>query len=221
MKNKISCNVIGDLLPLYVDNVLSEDSRELVEEHLRKCESCRESAEKMGKTIVISNDTDSEKIKKLKKRISIKKIVASSLLGLVILFGLGFYLLYYGNAVNSEDVNVRMEFQYSDNAYLNQEWVIHFLLKHNRPLNVFSEYDYSENADGEKIISGVTIRLREVPIKGMMETSNYTTGYSCGDSMPPSEDFNFTVTIIYKDKTVIYSMREEGLFEKQETVKYY
>ena len=38
---KISCNVIEDLLPLYVDDGVSEDSRQLVEEHLRDCPSCR------------------------------------------------------------------------------------------------------------------------------------------------------------------------------------
>mgnify|MGYP000211212696 CR=1 FL=1 len=29
---KISCNIIEDLLPLYVDDMVSEDSRQLVEE---------------------------------------------------------------------------------------------------------------------------------------------------------------------------------------------
>ena len=34
---KISCNIIEDLLPLYVDDMVSEDSRQLVEEHLKAC----------------------------------------------------------------------------------------------------------------------------------------------------------------------------------------
>ena len=38
---KITCNVIKDLLPLYIDNVLSEDSSKLVEDHINTCESCR------------------------------------------------------------------------------------------------------------------------------------------------------------------------------------
>ena len=36
----ITCEVIRDLLPLYVDDVLSSDSRALVEEHLETCEGC-------------------------------------------------------------------------------------------------------------------------------------------------------------------------------------
>ena len=36
----ITCEVIRDLLPLYVDDVLSSDSRALVEEHLKTCAGC-------------------------------------------------------------------------------------------------------------------------------------------------------------------------------------
>ena len=35
---KITCNIIEDLLPLYVDDMVSEDSRKLVEEHLKESE---------------------------------------------------------------------------------------------------------------------------------------------------------------------------------------
>ena len=36
---KITCNIIEDLLPLYVDDMVSEDSRKLVEEHLKECQA--------------------------------------------------------------------------------------------------------------------------------------------------------------------------------------
>ena len=38
---KINCNVIQDILPLYIDNVVSDDTKELVEEHLQNCEICQ------------------------------------------------------------------------------------------------------------------------------------------------------------------------------------
>ena len=38
---KVNCEIIEDLLPLYVDNVCSKQSRQAVEEHLRECEKCR------------------------------------------------------------------------------------------------------------------------------------------------------------------------------------
>ena len=39
--SKISCNVIQDIMPLYVDEIVSEDTKKLVEEHLKECEDCR------------------------------------------------------------------------------------------------------------------------------------------------------------------------------------
>lgn len=44
---KISCNIIKDLLPLYCDNMCSDDSRAVVEEHLKECEACGGELEKM------------------------------------------------------------------------------------------------------------------------------------------------------------------------------
>ena len=38
---KISCRIIEDILPLYADEVCSEESRALVNEHVAQCEKCR------------------------------------------------------------------------------------------------------------------------------------------------------------------------------------
>ena len=43
--NKISCNVCKDLLPIYVDKLCSEESEQLVENHLSGCEDCRNTYE--------------------------------------------------------------------------------------------------------------------------------------------------------------------------------
>ena len=51
--SKISCNVIGDLLPLYVDGAVSEDTKKLVEEHLAECADCKKAAEDMRKELVL------------------------------------------------------------------------------------------------------------------------------------------------------------------------
>ena len=38
---RMKCDVIKDLMPSYIDNLLSEDSQGLVEEHLAECETCK------------------------------------------------------------------------------------------------------------------------------------------------------------------------------------
>lgn len=39
MKNE--CGIVRDLLPLYIENMVSEDSREFIEEHLSCCAECK------------------------------------------------------------------------------------------------------------------------------------------------------------------------------------
>ncbi len=43
----ISCNIISDLLPLYIDGCCSENSREAVEAHLKGCPDCRSRLQRM------------------------------------------------------------------------------------------------------------------------------------------------------------------------------
>ena len=76
---KISCDVIRDLLPLYVDEVLSNDSKTLVDEHIEQCESCRDELKKLSGDEVyscavnqIENKSIYDSLNKIRKRISFK-----------------------------------------------------------------------------------------------------------------------------------------------------
>ncbi len=42
------CGVVGDLLPLYIDECCSEESRSIVESHLKECEDCKAVFESMS-----------------------------------------------------------------------------------------------------------------------------------------------------------------------------
>ncbi|MDO5558593.1 MAG: zf-HC2 domain-containing protein [Oscillospiraceae bacterium] len=51
---KITCDIVRDLLPLYHDGVCSQDSRQLVEEHLSSCERCADDLSSMDSDLSIS-----------------------------------------------------------------------------------------------------------------------------------------------------------------------
>ncbi len=57
---KTECGIIRDLLPLYVDDICSEKSREIVDEHLQECAECSEMLEKLRHT-EIESDLQNEK----------------------------------------------------------------------------------------------------------------------------------------------------------------
>ena len=44
---KITCDIIRDLLPSYVDHICSEDSCNLIQSHIQHCEACKRELERM------------------------------------------------------------------------------------------------------------------------------------------------------------------------------
>lgn len=51
----MKCNVIKDLLPLYVDDCCSEESSQLVQEHLKGCEDCQRAYNTMSRKSELSH----------------------------------------------------------------------------------------------------------------------------------------------------------------------
>lgn len=83
--NKITCNVIKDILPLYADNVVSGDTRELVDEHLSHCKNCRNVLEKMKQPVALPDFKkaqihETEALKGVKRRIFKQKLLIAILL---------------------------------------------------------------------------------------------------------------------------------------------
>lgn len=70
---KKECEMIKDLLPLYVDQVCSEESKQYVEEHLKTCTECAGLVEKMQTTMKLPMDTNASDVKGFKKYVN-KKI---------------------------------------------------------------------------------------------------------------------------------------------------
>lgn len=87
MKDK--CGVINDLLPLYVDGICSEESKQMVEEHLAECEMCKKEMDMLKSDMAIPAETNDVFIRQIKKRIRIQKAVIAVIVALVLLVFLG------------------------------------------------------------------------------------------------------------------------------------
>lgn len=96
MKNE--CDIVQDLLFSYNDGVLSETSKELVEEHLKKCDKCKENLEEIKQESVKKNQVkEIDFFKKIKKNINKKNIIILVfflILTIVILFNVQVYNNY-------------------------------------------------------------------------------------------------------------------------------
>ena len=79
MKNE--CSIVCDLLPLYAEDMVSEDTAEFVKEHLGNCPTCRAELEKLRKPVqpVAAQhvpDIVAEPLKRLKKALLMEKVQA-------------------------------------------------------------------------------------------------------------------------------------------------
>lgn len=96
---KLNCDVVNDLLPLYIDDVLSENSREAVAAHLMKCKKCQKVVEEMSRDIdaeVSVADRDSELFRNVCKKFR-KKYVRRAVIilaaFLILWVGVSIYLM--------------------------------------------------------------------------------------------------------------------------------
>ncbi|HDR7437260.1 TPA: zf-HC2 domain-containing protein [Bacillus anthracis] len=109
--SKVSCDIVKDLLPLFYDDVCSEDSKKMVEEHLIHCNSCKRELDRIQTDIILpkkeieKNKNDGNVLKNISdfwnrsKSLSfIKGLIISALL-LSLIF-LGYFGLFHWNITN-------------------------------------------------------------------------------------------------------------------------
>lgn len=92
---KMKCSVIQDLLPSYVDNICSEDTRELVQEHVAECEQCKKKLDQMRNTEIVAEKAAKKQVDYLKKiRRTITQKEGLGMIILVILVGIAYVGLF-------------------------------------------------------------------------------------------------------------------------------
>lgn len=71
----ISCDIIRDLLPLYAEDMVSNDSRGLVEAHLEGCDPCKKELELLKQAQKLPVDVDTHGLERVSKEIRKRKIL--------------------------------------------------------------------------------------------------------------------------------------------------
>lgn len=114
---KISCEVAEDLLPLYVENSCSDDSKTLLDAHLKMCPLCQKKYERMKNNdffVDAVEDTDKEILAlSYAKKVRCRRRVFSFLIPFMILFvGFASSITYEAcKLMISQDVNPVVNFE--------------------------------------------------------------------------------------------------------------
>ncbi|MFJ8101921.1 zf-HC2 domain-containing protein [Lysinibacillus sp. NPDC096212] len=99
---EIKCTIIQDLLPLYVDEVVSEDTKDLVNQHLKACKTCQKEYEQMTQTMYVpieNNATLFERINKKWNRKKIMLICGSVITTTLLCLAIFSYVFYYQKTI--------------------------------------------------------------------------------------------------------------------------
>lgn len=102
---KIPCEVIRDLIPLYADNLVSEETKEIIDEHVAQCPSCSEAVKDANESF--EDDFSCEAVEYERKDVDyLKKVRTSSrkkiIMGIcatlcIVLLATGCKLFVYGS----------------------------------------------------------------------------------------------------------------------------
>ena len=108
MKNDLTCGVVRDLLPSYVENLLGEEARAAVERHLEACPACTAEKEAMTAPAVRTEEPEKEvDFLKQVKRANRKRIIVSvtaTAVGLLAALGLKVFVI--GTPLQAQSVAV-------------------------------------------------------------------------------------------------------------------
>ena len=109
MKNDLSCGVVRDLLPSYVENLLGEESREAVDRHLETCPVFTAQKESMAARTGPESEEAAKEVdflKRVKKGTSKKIVLAVVCTALVLLGGIALKLFVIGTPLQAQSVAV-------------------------------------------------------------------------------------------------------------------
>ena len=110
MKSNVSCAIIKDLMPTYLDELTSEETNRIIEEHIEECEECANLLKNMREPEIDEDEMNNEKIeidflKKNKKQS--KLIFGSAVIIAVISIVAGFMIpLFAKHELSYEEINL-------------------------------------------------------------------------------------------------------------------
>jgi len=155
----MKCEVINDMLPLYVDGVCSAETRKLVEEHVCNCEACKSLLEVLQEDEK-ENDATTEKNafqafdRKNKKR-NRAKVIVSTIVVLVILLTVGYACYVPEKLIQYSDgmVTVTAAEDGVIEVYMNKSYK-----------NMYANYSVDDNGEMTVYVSGANNVLSSIGV---------------------------------------------------------
>ncbi|MEG1028295.1 MAG: zf-HC2 domain-containing protein, partial [Oscillospiraceae bacterium] len=165
MNNKIDCSIILDLLPLYHDNVVSEETKTVIEKHLFECESCQKEYEVLSMDIQEPSELNTKEkftdmIKKQKRKQTINVIISVILLCSLFVGGFHFLTNVPLRKVPAEQIEVLKTFKV-ETTHGDKFVVLYNIVSYNNRL--ITDIDFNKNTNSIELNIKVPILSHAIP----------------------------------------------------------
>lgn len=182
---EIKCTIIQDVLPLYIDKVVSQDTKEMVDEHLQHCEKCQKEYGLMNHELYIPAENKASFLIKIKKKWRKKKVVisiVSVLATAIVLLGAFSYVFYYEKVIPYSKSLFEIEMQNKN------QLVVHYYGKDYASVNETHPMLLEINGE-KKNISFIfyTETIADSPSRNLINNENYHDEQDHISYLPESE----------------------------------
>ena len=205
--SKINCSLIKDLLPLYIDNLCSKETTEIVSNHLEICEDCNKEYEilKTEPKVKPQEDNSRELIKKVNKKFGRDKkravlkviaIVIASVIfvGIIAFFKVPVYI--------AQDDFSNTRISYPDNY---EEWEICNNSKKNFTHNAVDLYIDEKYGEYEVVDSNDVLQLK------FKDGKTIVVYYIDSERIPSFEEDKSVYEDIWKSYLILPSVMKKGI----------
>ncbi len=194
----LSCNVVIDLLPNYIDGLVSGRTEQEIIDHISGCADCQSVYEKMKtplSPIVVQDENELDYLKKIREKNRIRTVKYSSVSTGIVLVLVAVFLFIFirGISVDSGDIDYRAI------VGTNGNYGIDMTLLTNSALVVRTEMDYEGEGESRKLKKIILIP-RQVPVF-IAEGNSYFFGIN-GSTIEDFKQGRFSFEIQFSDKTV-------------------
>ncbi len=166
------CNIVLDILPLYIENIVSDDTKEFVEKHITQCSKCKKELEMLKTDIPFKNeytptDNPANAMKKIglniyKKRV-FTSVISAIFTAVIVVICIAFltapeYLPYFEtidtNTINENNGTVTLSFNGEYTLSTSEDGVYSlsvYTTLWNDILNINPKQFVTVNPDGENV----------------------------------------------------------------------
>lgn len=162
MKNDLTCAVVRDLLPSYVERLTSEETGQAVERHLRSCPDCAaKHAAMVGPELAAKLEEERRELdylKRVKRRSRLRILTAVVCTVLVITGGFAAKIFLIGTPIQPQSYALR--------HYVDEENVLHLIIDCTDSGMAYYGWDIDRGEDGLVEISGRYVTVSPVHDEG-------------------------------------------------------